>query len=56
MIEAVNTRMEPLLTLDFSPEYCKTAPTIVEMPQIAPMTKSRSAAPAETLTKMGHDR
>jgi len=54
MIEATNTRMEPLLTLDLSPEYCITAPTIIEMPQIAPVTKSRSAASAEKLTEMGH--
>jgi hypothetical protein len=55
MTETINTRMEPRLTLDSSSEYCKTAPTIIEMPQIVPITKSTSASPAEKLILMGHD-
>lgn len=44
-IEAINTRMEPILTLDFFPEYCRTAPMIIKVPQIAPMTKKTIASP-----------
>lgn len=49
--EATSTSMEPHLTLDLSPEYSKTAPTNIKIPQNAPMTNKAMASADGTLPR-----